>query len=496
MQVTETQIDELTRQFHVAVPAADIERKVETRLLELAQTVKLPGFRPGKVPLGLLRKRFGASVISEVVEQAINESSQVVIGERNMRVAMQPRVELASVPEQGDLEYTLSVELLPEITPPDYGQISLERLVAHIDEAEIERRLGRFADAVGEESAVEEPRPVAVDDIVVLDIHGPEDRWPFDNAESLGVRIRIGLEGPIPGFGEQLVGLMPGTRTDVTVTVPADAARADLAGQSRTWDVELKEIRVRTPAPLDDELAKRGGWESLDGLRTWLREQHETELKSLARLRLKRALLDRLAELYTFAVPKGLLDREYEALVRQMRQAEPGETPPEAEAHVHDETCGHDQAPENEHADDQGAAHAEEGHVHDENCGHGHEHAEAEPKSALDADLPEDKRHEYRELALRRVRLGLILAEIGRVNNLRVAQEELAKAMISHARRFPGQEQAVLEFLRKTPDAQESLAAPILEEKVVDFILEMANVTERPVDMAELLRDPDAGTTS
>ncbi|MBK8210832.1 MAG: trigger factor [Rhodospirillales bacterium] len=469
MNVTETQIDDLTRQFRVTMPAADIERKVEARLGELAQTMRLPGFRPGKVPLGLMRKRYGAAVKSEVVEQTINESSQAVISERGLRAALPPKVELADLPDTGDLEYTLAVELLPEITPPDYAQISLERLTATVDEAEIERRIGRFADAVGEETVASGDRQAADGDIVVFDLLGrPSDPWPFNPENLSGIRLRIGSNAPLPGFDSQLVGLAAGARATVSITVPEGTDRADLAGQTRSYEIEVKEVRTRTPAPIDDELAKKGGWESLEDLKKWLREQHENELKSLSRLRLKRSLLDRLSELYDFAVPNGLLQREYESLARQHQPAGEAAAPAAPEEHVHDEHCGHD-------------------HEH----GATHEHA-----PAADAALSEAQRAEYKSLALRRVRLGLVLAEIGRSNNLRVQQDELAKAMIAHARRFTGQEQAVLEFLRKNPEAQEALAAPILEEKVVDFILEMAKVGDRTVDPSELLRDADDETTS
>ena len=484
MQVTETQIDELTRHFRVALSAADIEQKVDTKLNELAQSARLPGFRPGKVPVALLRKRYGASLKHEVLEEAVNQSSQTVISERGIRIAMPPRVELTRSPEQGEVEYTMAVELLPEITPPDFAAIRLDRLVAGVDEDEIERRLQRIATALGEEMPVSETRPVQTDDIVVIDIVGPEDKWPFDDEHSQGVRVGAGQDGPLPGFGDHLVGLSVGDRSSVTITLPTDAKRQDLAGKEKTYEIEIKELRTRKPADIDDELAKKGGWENLEDLRGWLRQQRETELKSYTRMRLKRALLDRLAELYGFGLPKGLLEREYAALVRQFSEeagsADTAGGPASATAeHVHDEHCGH----QHEHGHEQERAHEGD---------HEHEHAEA----GIEARLSPEKRNEYRALAERRVRLGLVLAEIGRVNNLRVTQEEIGKAMIAQARRFPGQEQMVLDFLRKNPEAQESLAAPILEDKVVDFILEMAEVSERTVPVDELLREPEAETTS
>jgi len=265
-----------------------------------------------------------------------------------------------------------------------------------------------------------------------------------------------------------------GAHAAITVTLPDGIERRDLAGTEKTFEIDIKELRTRQPAPIDDELAKKGGWEGLDEMRSWLRQQHETELKSHTRLRLKRGLLDRLAELYAFNVPKGLLEREYEALVRELTVAE---------------------SPEGEEAGESRAS-TESEHVHDEHCGHEHAGRHEPAPTAGKTALSEEKRREHRALAERRVRLGLVLAEIGRVNNLRVTPEELGKAMIAQARRFPGQEQAVLEFLRKNPQAQESLAAPILEDKVIDFILEMAQVSERTVSVGELLRDVDAETTS
>jgi trigger factor len=278
----------------------------------------------------------------------------------------------------------------------------------------------------------------------------------------------------LPGFGERLLGLSADARAAITITLPHDIERRDLAGTEKTFEIEIKELRTHQPAAIDDELAKKGGWENLDEMRGWLRQQHETELKSHTRLRLKRALLDSLAGLYAFNVPKGLLEREYQALVRQLTEAE---------------------LPSGEGAEESHAA-ADGEHVHDEHCGHEQAHHHEHTPTSGEAALPEEKRQEYRALAERRVRLGLVLAEIGRVNNLRVTQEELGKAMIAQARRFPGQEQAVLEFLRKNPQAQESLAAPILEDKVIDFILEMAQVSERTVPVEELLRDVGAETTS
>ena len=506
MQVTETQIDELTRQFTVAVPLADIERKVAARLNEMAHQAKLPGFRPGKVPIALLRKRYGASVMSEAVEEAINESSQAVISERGLRAATPPKVELSVLPEQGDLEFTMAVEILPDITPPDYGQISLERLVAEVDAAEVEQRLLRFAEAMGEEAPVAEQRPIEEGDLVEVDVLGPEDRWPFGQDEGRGVRIRVGQDGPLPGLGAQLQGLSAGAKAQVSITFGDDVVRKDLIGQTKVYDLEIKQLRTVTPAPLDDELAKKGGFENLDELKTWISQQQENDLKQMSRLRLKRGLLDRLAELYHFAVPKSLLEREYEVagppgveadedearrppLTTMATITTPMTTTMHGHGHVHGPDCDHDHHDHDAHGHSDAAADSAAAPVVTAP-------GTAEPGVPGEAALDEAQRQEYRSLAERRVRLGLVLAEIGRTSNLRVTQEEIGKAMIAQARRFPGQEQAVLEFLRKNQGAQEALAAPILEEKVIDFILEMAKVRDRSVSVEDLLREDDAETTS
>jgi trigger factor len=481
MQVTETIIDALTREYRVALPAADLQERLEQRLNELARTANLKGFRPGKVPVEVLRRKFGASLRAEVVEQAVSESSATVIEERGLRPALSPRLEIGSFDEGGDLTYTMAVELLPEITAPNFGDIRLERLVVDVGDEEVDTSIGRLARALAPVETVTEPRPAAAGDIAVVDFAAGAEPLPVPG-DGRDVPVEVGASGNPPGLGDQLAGLSVGDSRNVTLVFPEDYPIAGLAGGSHSYTVTLKEIRRQEPIPVDDAMAKRFGLETLDALRATIREQREGDLKSLSRLRLKRALLDRLADLYDFDIPKGLVDREYRDVVAKMAQ----DTPAGADAHehthghgsgdpehVHDETCGHD--------------HAGVEHVHDETCGHDHEHDD----HAADAALTEAQRQDCRRLAERRVRLGLVLAEIGRQNNLRVSPEELGKAIGTEARRYPGQEQSVFEFFRKNAAAREALGAPILEDKIVDFILELADVGERKVTFEELLRDDD-----
>ena len=507
MQVTETKVDELTREFRIAVPAADIERKFEERLGELAHRVRLPGFRPGKVPVALLRKRYGETLRGEIVEETINEATKSVIAERGIRPATPPRIEVAPAAAAaggGDLEYTLALEVLPEITPPDYAAIELERLVADVSEESTDEMIGRLAEAARGASTVAEARPATAEDVVVFDVVAPDDKAPFGNGQDIAVSLAA--EGIAPGLEAQLLGVRTGETKTVGISYPADHPISALAGRTIDYELAVKELRVRDPVVLDDAMARRFGAETLATLRDQVRQHQAQELKAMSRMRLKRQLLDRLDALYSFPLPKGLVDREIKVVARQLAS----ETKP-AE-HDADHSGAAENAHTGEHADAFGAAdphasahvpsHADDddaGHVHGPGCGHDHPES-GHPESGGSADpaaaVSEAERAEYGRLAERRVRLGLVLAEIGRTNNLQVTPEELGKAMVAEARRFPGQEQAVLDFFRKSPEAKEALAAPILEEKVVDFMLEMAKVSERKVAVDELLRDADAEPTS
>ena len=462
MQVTETKSDALSREFKITIPAAEIEQKFEQRLSKLAETVRLPGFRPGKVPLGLLRKRYGESLRGEIIEEAINESSQSVISDRGLRPALPPRVELNAGPEAPDLEYTMAVEVLPEIEQPAFKEITLERLVATPDEAHVTATLERLANMVRGSRVVEEVRPATGDDVVVVDVVAPADPKPFGDGKNLS--FALSEDGPLPGISPQLLGVQVGDTRSVTVSFPADYGAPEFAGTSMVYEFAVKELRERDPLVMDDELAKKLGVDSVEQLTNDIRAHHDQELKSLSRMRLKRELLDRLDKLYSFPLPKGLVDREYETITRRLKEEE-GEA--EAEALASEGTAG---------AADVAAS-------------------EGQPTAEGDAGHSEPLESEYYSLAERRVRLGLVLAEIGQRNNLRLSPEEIGKAMVAEAQRFPGQEKAVIDFFRNNAQAREALAAPLLEEKVVDFIIEMVNVTERPTTAEDLLRADVDDTT-
>jgi len=444
MQVTETNVDGLKREFKVVIGANDIEEKVKHRLDEIGRSVRLPGFRPGKVPMTVLRQRYGSAVRGEVLEQAVTDSSSQAMQERGMRPAMQPQIEIVSFEEGTGLEYKMAVEILPDIKPVGFGEIEVERLRPEVDEAEIEEALGR----IGKSRRQSEPaqRPAQQGDAVVIDFVGRIDGTEFPGGAAQGHTLELGSGTFIPGFEDQLVGASAGDKREVKVTFPADYGSAELAGKEAAFDVEVKEVREFKPVEINDDLAKEIGMDSLDELRKTVREQIERDYGAFARQKMKRALLDELAAKHDFPVPAGMVDAEFDVIWKQLEQ--------------------------------------ERGQGTDEPDGE-------------DAGKSEDElKAEYRAIAERRVRLGLLLAEVGRANNITVSQEEVNRALMDEARRHPGYERQVVEFYRNQPAALANLRAPIFEDKVIDFITEMAKVNERTIPAKELLATDDeaAGT--
>jgi trigger factor len=445
MQVTETNTDGLKREFRIVVPADELEGEISRRLGELSRTIRLPGFRPGKVPLPLLRKRYGPAVRGEVLENSVQASTAEAMQERNLRPALPPRVEIVSADEGADLEYTMSVELLPEMPQPDFAALGLERLVADIPADDIDRAVAR----IGEQQRKSEPveRAAASGDIIVADMVGRigEDEIPGTRGE--GRQFELGAEGMLPGFTEQLVGATAGETRTVTVTFPADYFNPELAGKEARFEVAVKEVRERQPAPEGDALAKEVGLETAQELRDEVEQRMRRDYDGIARQRLKRELLDKLAERYDFAVPPGMVEIEYNSILQQYQAEAAGQA---------------DAAPG----------------------------TEPDPE-ALPAEPSEENKAEFRRIAERRVRLGLLLAEIGRNNNITVSQEEVNQALIREAQRHPGYERQVVDYYRRNPEAVGNLRAPIFEEKVVDFVIELAKAGERKVSPQELLGLPE-----
>ncbi|WP_337995678.1 trigger factor [Oleispirillum naphthae] len=439
MQVTETKTEGLKRAFSIVVPAAQIEEKVTARLVEVGHNASIPGFRPGKVPMSFLSKRYRPAVMGEVMEAMINECTAKTVSERKLRPAVQPKIEIVSFDDGKDLEFSVEMEVLPEIAIADLSKISLERLKASAPEEDVEKALANVAQHHAHAHPVVVERAAANGDAVTIDFVGKLDGTPFPGGEGKDFDLELGSGMFIPGFEEQLVGVKAGDAVEVKVTFPADYHAKDLAGKETTFDVTLKAVKEFHEHPVNDELAQHEGLKDLDELRKALRSRIEEEFAQASRQRLKRVLLDALDETHKFEVPSALLEGEFAAIWKSLEEAKANGT--------------------------------------------------LDPS---DVDKSEEAlKEEYQAIAERRVRLGLLLAEIGRINNIQVSKEDLQRAVFQQARQFPGQERQVFEYFTKNQQAMEQLQAPLFEEKTVDFVLELVQLTDREVSPQELMADPD-----
>ena len=502
MQVTETNVEGLKREFRILVPAGELEEKVTNRLGEIGRTITLPGFRPGRVPMQILRSRFGKSVLGEVLESTVQESSAEAIREHNLRPALPPKVENLSFSEGTDLEYNMSLEVLPEIPEPNFADLDLERLVVEVPEPDVDRAIERIAEQQRKSEAVE--RAAESGDIMVVDIEGRSDDREIPGASGKDRQIALGSGGFIPGFEEQLIGASAGEHRTLRVTFPEDYGVTDFAGKEAVFEVDVKEVRQLLPAVIDDELGKAVGLENLAELREEIQQQMQRDYSAASRLRLKRNLLDKLAERYEFPVPPGMVDLEFENIWRQHQaekeseaEEQSGEAASTSSAPTDvAESAGEAAAPRPPNEGSPAPISAATAETPEtatmEAAGESAQEAsEASAPTAEAASGDETAREEYRRIAERRVRLGLLLAEVGRSNNITVTQDEMNQAITREARRHPGYERQVLDLYRQHPEAAANLRAPIFEDKVIDFIVELAKVQERKVSPQELLSMPD-----
>ncbi len=434
MQVTETLSEGLKRGFAITVPASDIEDKRTKRLTELGKTVKLPGFRPGKVPMTVVRQRFGTAVMSEVLEESVNSATQQVLTDRGLRAASQPKIDVTQLEDKQDLQFTVELELLPEIPMPDFAGIQLNRLRATPATETVDTALVELSKRHRELEPVTEDRGAQVGDTLTVDFVGSVEGVPFPGGTGSDMPVELGGTGFIPGFSEGMEGMRAGEQRQIPLTFPEAYHATELAGKAASFDITAKTLQQGKPAALDDALAQKLGFENIEEVRDILTRQMQREYDGLSRMRIKRELLDALAAAASFPVPQSMVDGEFNAIWQRVES--------------------------------------------DLKEGKGDEEDKGKDEETL--------KSEYRAIAERRVRLGLLLSEIGRSNGIQVSSDEMSRAMRNEAGRYPGQEQQVMEFFRKNPQAAEGLRGPIFEDKVVDFILELAKVEDRTVTPDEL----------
>jgi trigger factor len=445
MQVTETGAAGLKREYRVVVPATDLEARVNERLDDLKGRVQLRGFRPGKVPVAHLKKIYGKSAMAEVIEAAVREANNKIVSDNGLKLATEPKVVLPSeegavegvIAGKSDLAYTVEMEILPPITLMDFKTMKLERLRADVTEAEIDQALQALADQNKPFAAKAEG--AANGDRVTISFQGTMDGKPFDGGSGEDVPMLLGSGRFIPGFEEHLVGLKPGESKTFDIKFPENYPAPALAGRDATFAVAVKTVEAPGEVNLNDDFAKTLGLDSLSKLRDALRERIERDHAAASRQKLKRALLDQLDAHHKFEPPPSLVEQEFNnvwsAIENDLKQ--------------------------------QGRSFADEG------------------------TTEEKAREEYRAIAERRVRLGLVIADIGEKNNINVTEEQLRAAIMEQVRQLPGREQEVWDYYRNNPNALAALRAPLFEDKVVDFILELAQVADKQVSREELFKEDE-----
>ena len=444
MQVTETARDGLKRTLKVVVDQKELGERFSVRLDDLKDKVQLKGFRKGKVPVPHLKKVYGRALMQEVLEQTLNETSSQAVKDRNERPAQQPKIEIVDANEntferiasgEQDLAYSMSFEVLPPIPVADLSTLKLERLVADADDEAIDKALAELADR-NTTYDVEEGRGASTGDMVTMDFVGRIDGETFEGGSGEGASLVIGKGQFIPGFEDGLAGIKAGEERVVTATFPAEYPMKNLAGKAAQFDVKVKAVSKPVNPAIDDAFATGLGAESLPKLRDLVSAQIKRDYDQASRMKLKRELLDELDKTHKFELPASLVDFEFDNIWKQLEN-----------------------------------------------------NLKATNKTFADEGKSEDEaRAEYRGIAERRVRLGLVIGEIGETNKLTVSQDELRRALIERARQFPGQEKMVYEYFEKTPGALAELRAPIFEDKVVDFVLEQAKPVERKVTKEELVK--------
>jgi trigger factor len=438
MQVTETLNDGLKRGYTFTVTAAQLEATVDEKLAEARPDIEIKGFRKGKVPMAMLRKQFGARILGEAMQEAIDSAMKSHFDASGDRPAAQPKVEMQNGDDWKpgeDITVALSYEALPEIAEPDFSGVTLERLVVTADDAAVTEALENLAKQ--SQSFADKDGAAEAGDQLVFDFAGSIDGVPFDGGTAEDFALVLGSGQFIPGFEDQLIGTKAGDAKDVTVTFPAEYGAEHLAGKEAVFACTVKGVKGPEATPIDDALAQKFGAENLDGLKGQITQGLEAEYAQAARAVLKRKLLDALDTTVDFALPESLLTAEANQIAHQI---------------------WHDEHPEV----------------------HGHDHPEIEPTD------------EHRTLAARRVKLGLLLAEVGRKAEVEVTEQEMTQAVLAQARQYPGREREFFDFVRKNPEMQQQLRAPLFEDKVVDLILSKAAVTEKPVSKDDLKAAIDA----
>ena len=446
MKVTELKNEGLSKSYKIIIPSKTIDKAIEERLIEVAATAKIDGFRPGKIPMAIVKSRFGTQVSGEIVEKQVSDSMRKLFTDKKIKPAMQPKVDFEGKPLDGtDVKFTVNIEIMPDIKVEDFSKLKFDRLVADVEEKDVNKALEDIASNQKSYAPLKKKRKSKVGDSVLIDFKGYLDGKVFDGGTAENHRLELGSGQMIPGFEDQLIGLNINDKKDVKVNFPENYQKAELSGKPAKFEVIIKDILEADKAKINDELASRMGLPDLNALKEAIKSQIGINYKNTSRNRIKRDLLDKLSKQYTFEVPKSMLENENKVIWDRFQE--------DKKAGVLDEA----------------------------------------DKGKSDAVL----KKEYNEIAERRVRLGLLLAEIGDMNKITVTDDEIKNAVMQEARKYPGEENKVIEFYQKNPEASNAVRAPIFEEKVVDHIISKCTIKEIKVSADKLFEDnviPDPTT--
>lgn len=444
MEVTQTKAEGLSREFSITVTAAELQKKLDARIEEVRPQMRLKGFRPGKVPASHVRKMYGKDLLGELINKLVDETNQKTLEENELRPAGQPEVQMDGEIEKvlsgdADLAYQMLIDVMPEFEPVDVSTLTIKRQVADVPSEDIDESLEQIAQQNTKYEPKDDGAKAEDGDAVIVDFVGKIDGEEFDGGKAEQQTVVIGSNRFIPGFEEQLVGVSAGDETELNVTFPEDYAAEDLKGKDAVFEVKVHELRAPETPELNDEFAEGIGLESFDKLKEMVSDQIQSQYDAASRAKAKRNLLDQLDETHSFDLPPKMVDQEFDQIWQQFQTE------------------------------------LSMGNVSDE-----------------EKDKPEDDlKKEYREIAERRVRLGLVLAEIGQKAEIKISEQEVQGALIAEARKYPGQEREVIEFFQKNAGALAQLRAPIYEDKVVDHILETAKVEEEKVDKDTLFAEDE-----
>lgn len=443
MKITKKNTKGLKREFSIVISAKEIEDKINEKLSEIALTARIPGFRPGKIPASILKNRIGNEVRGEVLQTSIDEASKKAIRDENLQPVTKPSIDVEKYDEGSDLKASLSLEIMPLIKHIDLSKIKLEKYIAKVSDKDVNEALDRIAKQNQQTQPLKKERKSKLGDTLVIDFEGKMNNVLFDGGTGKGHHLALGSNSFIPGFEEGLVGLKVNDKKKLKLSFPKDYGIEKLAGKKVTFDVKINEIREAVPVTYDETFAKNLGMPSMKDLRKAISDQISNEHSNVTRSKLKQQLFDILDDKYKFDLPEGMVDQEYSSVCNSLNKEKNSAKKEQKENSV----------------------------------------------NKPDEKMSKDEKEDAKNIAERRVKLGLLMGDIGRNNNIDVSPEEIKQAVMMESQKYPGQEKQVLEYYEKNKEATQNLAGPLFEEKVFDFICEMAEIKEKIVSVEKLYKE-------